>query len=91
MRQVDFRTDFDGTHPATGGSIELKGLELSRLPVTRRARETIRSLQMIFQNPFDTLNPAQTVGAQIARVIRKLGVQREEERFASACSNCSTW
>ena len=67
-----------GLTQATGGSIELKGLELSRLPVTRRARETIRSLQMIFQNPFDTLNPARTVGAQIARVIRKLGVQREE-------------
>ena len=67
-----------GLTQATGGSIELKGLELSRLTVTRRARETIRSLQMIFQNPFDTLNPARTVGAQIARVIRKLGVQRAE-------------
>jgi peptide/nickel transport system ATP-binding protein len=32
---------------------------------------------MIFQNPFDTLNPSHSVGSQIARVIRKLGVQRE--------------
>jgi peptide/nickel transport system ATP-binding protein len=67
-----------GLTQATGGSIEFNGLELSRLPVTRRSRDTIRSLQMIFQNPFDTLNPSHTVGAQIARVIRKLGVQREE-------------
>jgi peptide/nickel transport system ATP-binding protein len=67
-----------GLTQATGGSIEFNGLELSRLPVTRRSRETIRSLQMIFQNPFDTLNPSHTVGAQIARVIRKLGVHRDE-------------
>jgi peptide/nickel transport system ATP-binding protein len=67
-----------GLSQATGGSIELGDLELSRLPVTRRSHKTIRSLQMIFQNPFDTLNPAHTVGAQIARVIRKLGVQQEE-------------
>jgi peptide/nickel transport system ATP-binding protein len=63
------------------GSIDFEGLELSRLPVTRRNAKTIRSLQMIFQNPFDTLNPSHTVGSQIARAIRKLGVQREESRI----------
>ena len=67
-----------GLTPASAGSIELADLELSRLPVTRRNLKTIRSLQMIFQNPFDTLNPSHTVGAQIGRVIRKLGVQRDE-------------
>jgi peptide/nickel transport system ATP-binding protein len=36
---------------------------------------------MIFQNPFDTLNPSHTVGAQIARVIRKFGVERDEPRI----------
>ena len=67
-----------GLTQATGGSIKLEDLELSRLPVTRRSLKTIRSLQMIFQNPFDTLNPSRTIGAQIARVIRKLGVQKDE-------------
>jgi peptide/nickel transport system ATP-binding protein len=67
-----------GLIQATSGSIEFADLELSRLPVTRRDKKTIRSLQMIFQNPFDTLNPSHTVGSQIARVIRKLGVQRDE-------------
>jgi peptide/nickel transport system ATP-binding protein len=70
-----------GLTQATSGSVELAHLELSRLPVTRRSRETIRSLQMIFQNPFDTLNPSHTVGAQIARVIRKFGVERDEVRI----------
>ena len=70
-----------GLAQATSGSIELAGLELSHLPVSRRSGKTIRSLQMIFQNPFDTLNPARTVGAQIARVIRKFGVERDESRI----------
>jgi peptide/nickel transport system ATP-binding protein len=69
-----------GLIQANSGSIDLAGLELSKLPVTRRNANTIRSLQMIFQNPFDTLNPSHTVGSQIARVIRKLGVLRDESR-----------
>jgi peptide/nickel transport system ATP-binding protein len=70
-----------GLTQATSGSIELAGLELSRLPVTRRSRKTIRSLQMIFQNPFDTLNPSHTVGWQIARVIRKFDVEAAAPRI----------
>jgi peptide/nickel transport system ATP-binding protein len=70
-----------GLIEANSGSIEFRGLELGRLPVTHRNANTIRSLQMIFQNPFDTLNPSHTVGSQIARVIRKLGVQRDESRI----------
>jgi peptide/nickel transport system ATP-binding protein len=36
---------------------------------------------MIFQNPFATLNPHHTVGAQIARVIRKFNVEQGEPRI----------
>ncbi|MDB6007971.1 MAG: peptide/nickel transporter ATP-binding protein, partial [Gammaproteobacteria bacterium] len=70
-----------GLDQATSGSIRMEGLELTHLPVSRRTRDTIRSLQMVFQNPFDTLNPAHTVGSQIARVIRKFGVERGESRI----------
>jgi peptide/nickel transport system ATP-binding protein len=70
-----------GLAQATSGSIRIEGLELAHLPVSRRTRDTIRSLQMVFQNPFDTLNPAHTVGSQIARVIRKFGVERDESRI----------
>ena len=70
-----------GLTPATSGTVELAELELGRLPVTQRSRDTIRSLQMIFQNPFDTLNPSRTIGAQIARVIRKFGLERDEVRI----------
>jgi peptide/nickel transport system ATP-binding protein len=69
-----------GLTQASSGSLKLAALELSRLPVTRRDRKTIRSLQMIFQNPFDTLNPSRTIGAQIARVVRKFRVERDKAR-----------
>ena len=36
---------------------------------------------MIFQNPFDTLNPSHTVGSQIARVIRKFDAQAPAPRI----------
>jgi peptide/nickel transport system ATP-binding protein len=70
-----------GLTSATSGSIELEHVELSHLPVTRRSQKMIRSLQMIFQNPFDTLNPSQTVGTQIARVIRKFAMEPDESRI----------
>ncbi len=35
----------------------------------------LRALQMVFQNPDETLNPCYAVGTQkIARAVRKLGV-----------------
>ena len=38
----------------------------------KRDDRTISRLQMIFQNPFDTLNPSHSVGAQIARVHQEI-------------------
>ncbi|HWT30458.1 MAG TPA: oligopeptide/dipeptide ABC transporter ATP-binding protein, partial [Propylenella sp.] len=69
-----------GLEGATDGAIMLGNLELGSLPVQKRGKDTIANLQMIFQNPFDTLNPSHSVGAQIARVIRKFGVEREEQK-----------
>ncbi|CAB3780180.1 ABC transporter ATP-binding protein [Paraburkholderia caffeinilytica] len=69
-----------GLERATSGSVKLGQMELGNLPVTRRKSDTVRKLQMIFQNPFDTLNPSHTVGFQIARVIRKFGVEKDEAK-----------
>jgi peptide/nickel transport system ATP-binding protein len=38
-----------------------------------RNAKQIASLQMVFQNPFDTLNPSHSIGGQISRVLRKFG------------------
>jgi peptide/nickel transport system ATP-binding protein len=70
-----------GLTPASSGSIRFEALELAQLPVTRRSRSTLRALQMIFQNPFETLNPQHTVAAQITRVLRKFKVERTESRI----------
>jgi peptide/nickel transport system ATP-binding protein len=49
----------------TAGSVVFEGMPI--VPLTRRARpkEQVR-LQMVFQNPFSSLNPRRKVGAQIA-------------------------
>jgi peptide/nickel transport system ATP-binding protein len=66
-----------GLETATEGRIVLDGQDLAQQPVQARAPEVVGHLQMIFQNPFDTLNPSHTVGGQIARVIRKFGVEQD--------------
>jgi peptide/nickel transport system ATP-binding protein len=69
-----------GLEDATSGEVLLGNLELGNLPVEKRNPETIAKLQMIFQNPFDTLNPSHSIGGQIGRVIRKFGVESDDEK-----------
>jgi peptide/nickel transport system ATP-binding protein len=63
-----------GLETATSGEILINGREISRLPVQKRDAKLIESLQIVFQNPFETLNPSHSVGAQISRVIRKFKI-----------------
>jgi peptide/nickel transport system ATP-binding protein len=66
-----------GLEGATTGKVQLGEIDLANVPVQRRDDRVISRLQMIFQNPFDTLNPSHSVGSQISRVIRKFGVERD--------------
>lgn len=70
-----------GLEDSTDGSVHLGNVELGKLPVQKRDEETISRLQMVFQNPFDTLNPSHSVGSQIARVIKKFGVESDPEKI----------
>lgn len=65
-----------GLEEATDGQIIYNNAEISTLSVNKRSPEQIGSLQMVFQNPNDTLNPSHTVGAQIGRVLKKFGVAK---------------
>ena len=65
-----------GLETATAGRAHLCGLDLAQRPVERRSREQLRLLQMVFQNPDETLNPSFSVGAQIGRVVKKFGIAR---------------
>ncbi len=70
-----------GLEAANGGEVRVRGDDLGRTPVQERNAKTVGGLQMIFQNPFDTLNPSQTVGRQIARVIKKFGIETDAEKI----------
>jgi peptide/nickel transport system ATP-binding protein len=62
-----------GLEKPSGGAFEFLGVDISR-PVSRRDLALIRELQLVFQNPDSTLNPAFSVGAQIARPLRRFKV-----------------
>ncbi len=69
-----------GLETATDGEVVFRDQDVANFPVQSRAPDMVGSVQMVFQNPFDTLNPSHSVGSQLARVIRKFGVERERER-----------
>lgn len=60
------------------GDIEFDGRE-HRALTPRMWRETRRRLQMIFQDPYGTLDPRMTVGSQIAEplVVHRMGTRAE--------------
>ncbi len=70
-----------GLETATGGKVIFHGEDIANLPVEKRSPELLGSLQMVFQNPNDTLNPSHTVGGQIARVIKRFGVEKEPRKI----------
>ena len=58
--------------PVTAGSVRLAGTELTSLP-PRQLRAQRRLAQMIFQDPFASLNPRLRVGEIVAEGMRALG------------------
>jgi peptide/nickel transport system ATP-binding protein len=70
-----------GLETATDGEIIFRGEDIANYPVQNRSPSQIGSVQMVFQNPFDTLNPSHSVGAQLARVIKKFGVESDSSKI----------
>lgn len=66
-----------GLEQATEGEVRLHDTDLGQVPAQKRRPQTVGLLQMVFQNPSDTLNPSHTIGSQIARVIKKFGVESD--------------
>ena len=65
-----------GLECASSGSIKIRGKDIASLPVQQRDPQMIGMLQIVFQNPFETLNPSYSVGSQIARVLYKFGITK---------------
>ncbi|MCT8996825.1 dipeptide ABC transporter ATP-binding protein [Chelativorans intermedius] len=68
-----------GLETATGGTITLANTQIQATPVEERDTKLVAGIQMVFQNPFDTLNPSHSVGAQIIRTLEKFGIGRTVE------------
>jgi peptide/nickel transport system ATP-binding protein len=59
-----------GLVPTAGGSVSFEGRPVT--PLGRRARPTeLVRLQLVFQNPYSSLNPRRTIGSQIADAARR--------------------
>ena len=63
-----------GLETATDGQLLLDGRNIEALPVAARDKRTVADVQMVFQNPFDTLNPSMRVGRQIERALEIFGI-----------------
>ncbi|WP_157385294.1 ABC transporter ATP-binding protein [Rhizobium freirei] len=68
-----------GLTPATSGKINVLGHDMSHLK-GREWREMRRQIQLVFQDPFGSLNPRRRVGAIIGDPFRLHGVAAGEER-----------
>jgi len=65
--------------PVTSGRVIFKGQDLSRLR-GRRLRRVRREMQIIFQDPFASLDPRMTVGDIIAEPLDNFALARGKER-----------
>jgi peptide/nickel transport system ATP-binding protein len=72
-----------GLHARTGGVVGFAGEDLAPL-AERRTPEQRRRVQMIFQNPYGSLNPAHTVGDSVGRAAVVLRGLRGEAARAEA-------
>ncbi|MFW8634546.1 dipeptide ABC transporter ATP-binding protein [Cribrihabitans pelagius] len=68
-----------GLETATDGQILLDNRNIEQIPIEQRDTKTISDVQMVFQNPFDTLNPSMTVGRQIIRALEIFGIGNSEK------------
>ena len=65
--------------PITSGSILFEGEDLAKLS-QRALRQTRKRLQMIFQDPYASLNPRRQIGLIVEEPLRVHGVGKEERK-----------
>lgn len=68
-----------GLAPVTGGSIAFRGQEVSHISRGRR-RQIARDIQVIFQDPYSSLNPSMSVESILVEPLRTAGVTNGRAR-----------
>jgi len=77
-----------GLVATTSGSVVFEGHEVTALRRRARPGELAR-LQLVFQNPYSSLNPRRKVGAQLGDALQTLGVVPPAERPARVRELCA--
>ena len=72
-----------GILPTSSGEILFNGIPVAPLSRTARSRELLK-LQLIFQDPYSSLNPRRKIGEQLIDGLVNLGVNADEARESSA-------
>lgn len=67
-----------GLETASDGEVMLGAVAIGDTEVNDRDTHTVASVQMVFQNPFDTLNPSHSIGSQIMRTLEKFKIGKTE-------------
>jgi peptide/nickel transport system ATP-binding protein len=69
-----------GLVQATGGSVEFEGREITGLP-ERKFRELRREIQVVFQDPHASLNPAMTIAQAVGHPLQIHGLESDRARL----------
>ncbi|MER3410138.1 MAG: ABC transporter ATP-binding protein [Thermoleophilia bacterium] len=69
-----------GLVPATAGSVIFEGKDITRLP-ERALRPLRRRMQIVFQDPHASLNPAMTIEQAVGHPLSIHGIERSRERI----------
>ncbi|HKF84210.1 MAG TPA: ABC transporter ATP-binding protein, partial [Candidatus Limnocylindrales bacterium] len=64
----------------TGGRVSVNGTDVSELWGTRQLRDYRRRVQLIFQDPYETLNPKHTIGEFVMEPLVVNGIGSRQER-----------
>ncbi|MCI8454027.1 MAG: ABC transporter ATP-binding protein [Lachnospiraceae bacterium] len=70
---------------ATGGTVTYKGKNLFTIN-EKELRRLCRELQMVFQDPYTSLNPRMRVGEALTEVLKIQGIGDKDARMADALS-----
>ena len=73
---------------ATSGTIVFDGLDIGQVPAARFARHPKRAkIQMVFQDPTDSLNPRYTAARAIADPILRFGTAKGADAVRARCED----
>jgi oligopeptide/dipeptide ABC transporter ATP-binding protein len=72
-------------HEPSAGSIVFEGSDITKIPKSKM-REKRKDLQIIFQDPYASLNPRMTVGAMLSEIVQAHNIVPKKEVLDYVCN-----